>query len=128
MPTELLNNTVVYKTFILEEEYTQFSQVVVFPVDITSQFLNMDDLFNNKIPDYRNCTLRLYDFSLNHYVALEQIAFSEYKVPMTFILASTSVVLVKYKKSHSEACSSVMETISESGEKHQMSETSSLKK
>ena len=33
MLTEMLNNRIAFKTFILEDESSQFSQVVLFPVD-----------------------------------------------------------------------------------------------
>lgn len=110
----MLNNRIAFKTFILEEEATQFSQVVLLPVDYSSAFLDLEELFHTKIPNFRNCTLRIYDFSMNQYVDLDEVTPSQYKLPMTFVLTCNSVVLFKYKKVDSETGSSMKETFSES--------------
>ncbi len=67
----MLNNRMAFKTFILEDESTQFSQVVLFPVDYSCSFLDIEELVNSKIPNHRNCTLRIYDFSVNQYVTID---------------------------------------------------------
>ena len=128
MLTEMLNNRIAFKTFILEDETTQFSQVVLFPIDYSSPLLDLEELFNSKIPNFRNFTLRIYDFSLNQYVSLDEVTVSDYKLPMTFLLTCSSVVLFKYKKTDSETGSSMKETFSESDGKQHPSDTSSLKK
>jgi hypothetical protein len=45
--------------------------------------------------------MRIYNFSLNQYVGLDEVTVSEYKLPMTFLLACSSVVLFKYKAMNS---------------------------
>jgi len=67
----MLNNKMAFKTFILEDEGTQFSQVVLFPIDYSSPFLDLENLFNTKIPHHRSCVLRIYDFTVNQYVPID---------------------------------------------------------
>jgi hypothetical protein len=71
MLTEILNNKIAVKSFILEDELTQFSQVVLSPIDYSSPFFDLEELFNSKIPNFKNFALRIYDFSLNQYVSLD---------------------------------------------------------
>jgi hypothetical protein len=124
----MLNNHIGFKTFILEDECTQYSQVVLYPIDYKSVYVDMEEMLSSKIAGLRSCRLRVYDFAVNQYVGLEEVAMGEYRLPMTFLLACSSVVLFKYKKMDSETGSSVKETLSESEGRQGVSDTSSLKK